>query len=52
MADPTEARRRFFEIMRRHVHAEDQTLSDDQLVRAVLNRYLAARGLALIDPAE
>ena len=47
-----EARGRFFEVMRRHIHADDQTLSDDGLVRVVLNRYLASRGLALIDPAE
>lgn len=35
-----------------HVRHQDVDLSDDELVRAVVNRYLAHRGLMLIDPNE
>lgn len=45
-------RERFFRTMRRHIRAEDARLTDDGFVRAVLNRYLADRGLPLIDPNE
>jgi hypothetical protein len=45
-------RQRFNEIMRRHVRADDANLSDDELARTVLNRYLKDRGLPLIDPNE
>ena len=46
------ARRRYFEIMRRHVRAEDWGLSDDEFIRTVMRRYEQGRGLALIDPNE
>lgn len=46
------ARRRYFEIMRRHIHAADWCLSDDEFVLAVMGRYEQGRGLALIDPNE
>ncbi len=45
-------RRRYFEIMRRHVLVSDWGLSDDEFVRAVMRRYEQGRGLALIDPNE
>ena len=46
------SRRRYFEIMRRHIHAEDWGLSDDEFVMTVMERYALGRGLALIDPNE
>jgi len=38
--------------MRRHIHAADWGLSDDEFVRAVMGRYEQGRGTALIDPNE
>ncbi len=46
------ARRRYFEIMRRHIRAADWGLSDHEFVRTVMGRYEQGRGLALIDPNE
>lgn len=45
-------RARFYDIMRRHVRAEDGELTDDAFVRAVFKRYEDARGEPLIDPNE
>lgn len=43
---------RFHEIMRRHLVSDDIHLSDDELVRAAMRRYEAARASYLIDPNE
>lgn len=48
----TTAQLRFLEIMRRHVHADDVHLTDDEMVRAVMRRYEAAREQPLVDPNE
>ena len=45
-------RKRLAEILRRHVEADDVSLSDDALVRAVMARYEKARQSYLVDPAE
>lgn len=46
------AQKRFFEIMRRHVDPDDVHLSDDAIVRAVMERYEAARRQYIIGPSE
>lgn len=44
---------RLNDILRRHVIAEDASLSDDDLVNVVVKRYRLARDLhAIIDPNE
>ena len=50
--DRERARYRFFEIMRRHIEAEDNKLSDRELVTTVVNRHLRSWGIPIIDPAE
>jgi hypothetical protein len=51
--DLHQQRVRLNDILRRHVVEEDVALSDDQLVHAVVKRYVDARELhAIIDPAE
>jgi len=37
-------RQRFLELMRRHIEDADTLKTDDEFVRAVVNRYLKARG--------
>ena len=39
-------------ILRQHVKAGDDRLSDDQFVRKVFERFVKHRGELLIDPAE
>lgn len=43
---------RFNEIIRRHIHDEDADKADDELVRAVFERYRKERAAPLIDPSE
>lgn len=45
-------RDRLDDVLGWHVQLADASLTDDQLVRAVVNRYLKHRGLALIDVNE
>jgi hypothetical protein len=53
-ADPELHRQRvrFMTNMRRHVRATDKGLTDAEQSVAVINRWRADRGLALIDPNE
>lgn len=50
--DLHQQRVRMSEILRRHVRAEDKTLSDRELIVAVLERWTKSLGDALIDPNE
>lgn len=43
---------RLGDILLRHVAASDANVSDDDMVANVMERYLAYRRLALIDPNE
>jgi len=45
-------RQRYTEIMRRHVHADDEGKSDIDFVRDVYARYAHWREVPLIDPNE
>lgn len=47
-----EQRERYREIMRRHVSAEDSSLTDTDFVHQVYRRYARWREVPLIDPSE
>jgi len=47
-----EQRERYREIMRRHVHGEDQSLKDQAFIDQVYRRYAHWREVPLIDPNE
>lgn len=50
--DLHQQRVRMTEILRRHVRAEDKNISDCEFIAVVMERYIAALNLALIDPNE
>ena len=52
MSDIFDTRLRLFEILRRHVRDTDDELTDDEMVRVVVQRYRQERGWPLIDPNE
>jgi hypothetical protein len=45
-------RGRLADILQRHVYVTDDGKSDHEIATLVLDRYLATRPQALIDPAE
>ena len=47
-----EQRERYREVMRRHVHAEDASLTDKAFVDQVYKRYAYWREVPIIDPNE
>jgi len=50
--DKLRIRTRLAHLLGWHTQLEDTSLTDDEFVRAVINRYLKHRGLALIDVNE